>query len=287
MINIIPHYLRAAACLYGRIRLGTLYAIFTHHNGGSVSLDLFCQTALQAQSPIEPFRIIGDDDIYRGDISVPPPERLVVHKQYCYATWDELFTLECSHKDKAIHLFPRQTFLNYANPDYVPDLPQVQSLRYMLQQHTQNKVPFEQILRNALLLAQNDYDAPSFLQEMQRLGCKFGNLEDRLLSAYCYKGIYDTIPKPVHNGNSELELHTLPIARKPLKRYYLWFCPPDEDDGFHLFADRLKEDVPYTGITELQRFLDRCMTSHSLPSRLYDPCFCGSGLYYTDCCGKR
>jgi hypothetical protein len=137
------------------------------------------------------------------------------------------------------------------------------------------------------MLARDDCDAPGFLKEMQRLGCHFGSMEDRLQAARCYKAVYDTVPKPIHSGNSELEWKALPAAEKPAERFYLWFCGSRKDDGFHLNPEQLTGVLPYTGITEHQRFLNRCMQEQELPTRLFDPCHCGSGLSYTDCCGKR
>ena len=287
MYALIRDYLRAAAELYGRIRLYMLYSIFTHHNGGQISADTFYQLAREAEAPYETFRIIGDDDIYRADISIADMDRWLVHRQYCYAAWDELFTLEKNHEGKMIHLFPKKQMLSYADPAYIPHTPQIRDLEQLLQKYSDKRLPLSHILQQALALARNDCDAPSFLKEMQRLGCRFDSLEDRLLAANCYKGVFDTVPKPIHNGNSELELKTLPIMTKPLERYFLWFCGPKKGDGFYLDPERLTEVLPYTGKTEYQRFLDRCMQCQTLPPRLFDTCHCGSGLYYADCCGKR
>ena len=286
-ISLVQAYLQAAASLYGRIRLDALFNIFNHHNPGMVTADAFLQMAQEACASRKPFCIIGDDDIYRADISVRDMERWLVHRQYCYATWDGLLTLECSQEGKPVRLFSREEMLSHANPAYIPDTHPFCSLSQMLQNHTDGSVPLQQLLSQALALARNDCDAPDFLKEMQRLGCRFGSLEDRIQAACCYKGVYDTVPKPIHNGYSERELQTLPIGTKPLKRYYLWFCPPIEDDGFHLESARLMENVPNTGQTEYQRFLYRCTQDRTFPARMFDPCQCSSGLYYTDCCGKR
>ena len=285
--TLIPNYLRAAARLYGRIRLYSLYSIFTHHNGSILAPEAFYRMARQAETPYEIFRIIGDDDIYRADISVPDMDRWLVHRQYCYATWDAFFTLECNHQGKMIRLFPKDQMLAFAMSNYFPGTTQFRDLSDMLKVHSDGKLPLTVLVMQALTLAESDCDAPTFLKEMQLLGCRFGSMEDRLQAAYCYKGVYDTVPKPIHNGNSEQELKTLPIMTKPLERYYLWFCSPEKDDGFHLDPKRLIEVLPYTGKTEYQRFLDRCMQCQTLPPRLFDPCHCGSGLYYADCCGKR
>ena len=152
---------------------------------------------------------------------------------------------------------------------------------------SENTVSLLRAYSFSMTLPENDYDAPGFLAEMQRVGCRFASLEDRQKLAQCYKAVFDTVPKAIHLGHSDLELLTDPHVEKPLKRYYLWFCPPKEDDGFHLDSPRLAEVLPSTGVTEHQRFLERCLQSQTLPTRLFDPCPCGSGLYYTDCCGKR
>lgn len=285
--SLVRDYLRAAARLYGRIRLYALYCIFTHHNGGRVTAETFYRVARQAEGPNEIFRIIGDDDIYRADISVPDMDRWLVHRQYCYATWDSFFTLECNHQGKMIRLFSKDQMRVFAMSNYFPGTTQFRDLSDMLKAHSSGEFPLTVLVMQALALAESDCDAPTFLREMQRLGCRFGSMEDRLQAAYCYKGVYDTVPKPIHNGNSERELQILPITTNPLSRYYLWFCLPKEDDPFHLVPNGLTEVLPSTGKTEHQRFLDRCLQCQTLPPRLFDPCPCGSGLYYTDCCGKR
>ena len=186
-----------------------------------------------------------------------------------------------------IHLLPKEEMLSYADPTYVPHTPQMCELGRLLQKHSDNQLPLSQILRQAFLLARDDCNAVTFLEEMQRLGCRFGSLESRTEAVNCYKKVYDTVPKPIHNGNTELEIRTVLKLRKPLQRYYLWYCTPTQKDSFYDGLQRGAVQLPSTGITEHQRFLDRCLQSQTLPTRLFDSCPCGSGLYYTDCCGKR
>ena len=285
--HLILHYLQAASWVYGRMPLSKLYFVFSEHNSSLISLEAFCHYAMHLQSPTEPFRIIGDDDIYRADISFPDIERWVIHRQYCYATWDELFALERSQEGKIPRLYPREVFLQYADPEFIPDTPQIQGLKYMLQQHSDGRVPLPVILRSALQLARDDCDAAPFLKEMQRLGCRFGNLEDRLLAVHTYKSVYETVPKPILNGNTELDMDVLPITMGPRLRYNSWSCTPKEGNNFHIQPEKLLDDVPFAGETEHQAFLNRCLQANSLPCRLLEPCFCGSGLCYADCCGKR
>lgn len=284
---LILLYLRSAACVYGKITLRKLHWFFSEHNPGMITLDAFCRYALKLQGPAEIFRIIGDDDIYRGDIAFADADRWVVHRQYCYATWDTLFSLAQSHEGKLSRLFPRETFLQYADPGFIPDTPQVHGLTCMLRQHSDGRVPLPVILRSALQLARDDCDPQRFLREMQRVGCCFGNLEDRLTAVHAYKSVWETVPKPVLNGNSELYLDTLPITRESRLRYDSWSCSPREGSSFRILPEKLLDNVPFTGETEHQVFLRRCVQETSLPQRLLDPCFCGSGLYYADCCGKR
>ena len=286
-LPLVRDYLRAAAQLYGRIPLDALYSIFASHNGDRLTAEVFCQLARSAQGPSEIFRIIGDDDIYRRDISVADTDRWLVHRKYCYATWDELFTLEYNQRGKMLHHFPKEQMLSYADPEYIPCTPQVCELEEQLAKCTQNLLPLSRVLRQALLLAMADRNAATFIEEMRRLGCRFDTSEAQTQMVHCYKQVYDTIPKPIHNGNSEHELVAVLNLTEPLKRYYLWFCPPTEKDDFYGILHGKPAELPPTGVTEHQRFLDRCMQCQTLPHRLFDPCHCGSGLYYTDCCGKR
>lgn len=287
MFSMVRDYLRAAAVLYGCIPLMTLFRIFSHHNGDQLTADVFCRLARAAQGPAEPFRIIGDDDIYRADLPVADTARCVVHRQYCYATWDALFTLMCSQEGKPTRLFTKEQMLLYARGDYIPDTPQNRDLAQVLGRYTQGPVPLPQILEQAVISARADDDAPAFLKQMQQLGCRFGTTEDRLLAAQSYQGVYETVPKPIHNGHSDQELRALLGEEKPLQRYFAWFCPGSRRDGFRLAPQWLAQEYPVTGITDHQRLLSRCMAEQTLPPRLLEPCFCGSGLNYEDCCGKR
>lgn len=287
IMNLIFHYLQAASCIYGRMPLSELYAFFDQHNPGLATLDDFCRCALTLRRPMESFRIIGDDDIYRRDISVADGDRWVVHPQYCYGTWDELLALERSQEGKLSRFYPREVFLQYADPGFIPDTAQIQGLKYMLQQHSHGRVPLQTILRSALQLARDDCDGARFLNEMQRLGCRFGDLEDRLLAVHTYKSVYETVPKPILNGNTELDMEALPVGKESRLRYDSWSCAPKEGLNFRYRPEKLLDDVPFTGETQHQAFLRRCQQSISLPCRLLEPCFCGSGLCNADCCGKR
>ena len=285
--DLIRQYLRAAARLYGRIRLYTLYCIFTHHNGGKISAETFYARAREAEAPYETFRIIGDDDIYRADISVPDMDRWVVHRQYCYAIWDEFFTLERNHEGKRIRMFSKEQMLSYADPTYIPQTPQVCELGQVIQSFSDGRLPQPQILQLALALAENDYNAAVFLRQMEQMGCRFATDRDRRRAVHCYKQVYDTVPKSVHNGNSEEELRTVLKLPDPLKRYYLWFCPPTRKETFYEKVRWMEAELPTTEGAQFQRFMERCLQAQTLPPRLFAPCHCGSGLYYADCCGKR
>ena len=284
---LVRGYLRGAAWLYGSVRLSDLYELFLRHNGPILSEEAFCALARKVQGPDEWFRIIGDDDIYDADASVSDVDRWVVHRQYCYATWDSLFTLERNHRGKPVHPFSRAKLLSYQEPTYIPDTPQICHLAQLLKGYSQGAVPHRQILQQAVLLARDDRDAVYFLEQMQRLGCRFDSWKDRMQVAQCYKRVYDSVPKPIHNGYSDQQLRTQPNMPNPLRRYFLWFCGPWEEDRFYRNIRKKPGQVQVTGITEYQRFLDRCRQGQTLPPRLFDHCPCGSGLYYADCCGKR
>ena len=284
---IVRNYLRAAAYLYGMISLKELYGIFSLYNP-RIPTDVFFDTVCEVYSPVEPYFLIGDDDIYDQSVWVHLEDRLVVHRQYCYATWDALFTLEQMQEGKSIRIFPEEEFLRYADPDYVPDLPQIQALSDMIGAHLRGPIPQKQVLAEAVWCARDDVTANQLLMEMQRLGCCFGNLQDRRNAVQIYQAVYNVVPKAIHSGNSEQELKTLPIPEaQKRQRYYLWFCPPKEDAHFDATPEELLKDAPYTGQTKRAGFLDRCMADSTLPQRLYDLCQCGSELYYCDCCGKR
>lgn len=287
LILLIQMYLRAAACLYGCIKLESLHSIFCMQNP-PIPLAQFYSLARKAENPAEIFRLIGDHDIYDRQIPVNIAELLVVHRQYCYATWDELLTLQRSHEGKPVRILPKGTFLHYASLRYIPDSPEIRALGNLLGKYADGCLPLHHILREAVWLARKDCTAANFLAEMQRLGCDFGDLPNRRQAVDLYTQVYNTVPKDIHNGNTECELRSLPIdPQLKGQRYYLWFCHPKENTGLDVSQQEWMASVPFTGKTLRQAFEERCMASTQLPCRFYDLCFCGSGLFHCDCCGKR
>lgn len=287
--NLVLTYLRAAAQLFGCIELQEIYAIFTQHNPGLLTARDFYRIARAVERDREIFRIIGDDDIYTHSTQVRNGKRLVVHKRYCYATWDEFFLLEVNHEGKPLRRFSKEEMLAYGDTFYTPDSPQVDHLRQMLEEHAPEGVDVEDLVHEALNLARDDCDIADFLHEMQRLGCSFGSFRDRVQAVSCFGEVFNTVPKPSLRGHTEEEMRRLPLQpeSKQKHRHLMDHLCRDCYAEFCETVRKLQEDAPYCGETQYGSYLNRCIMEQDLPPPLFEPCPCGSRLYYADCCGKR
>lgn len=286
MKHSIDAYLTAAVRLYGVVPLEELWKIYNRQNEHMEFWQFVFYAKMAAREP-GPFILVGDQE-FTGDGIPCTIERIdVVDKSYVACVWDEYLDLLEYHKDLPIRVFSREQYYAYAKEDYIPDTPQNRALAKWLENRSDSCSGIE-LAREAVRQAERDASAAQCLQELQRMGAKFGDLADRKSFLRCYRTVYDTTPKGVHYGHTEQELRKLPISElRKRQRIIAWWCAPAQRDPFFADDNQLMQDQTFRKVS---RRLEKRTELHSrrdLPPAMLDECPCGSGLCYEICCGAR
>ena len=284
--NCVGVYLAAATRLYGAVPLEELWKIYNLQNTPMAFYEFVVQAKRDANTPGS-FILVGDQEFTGGGIPCSIERIDVVDKSCVDCLWDPYLDLLEAHKDLPIRVFSKAEYFAYAKEDYIPDTPQNRALAMWLENRSENYSGCE-LAKEAVRQAEQDASAAKCLQELQRMGAKFGDLADRKNFLRCYRMVYDTTPKGIHYGHTEQELRKLPITeQRKRQRIIGWWCAPSLRDPFFAEDSVLMQDQPFQ--TESERMKKRAWlhTRRELPPAMMDECHCGSGLCYEVCCGAR
>ena len=277
-------YLSAAVGLYGQIPLEEILKLYNQHNDPMDAAD-FLACALELENAESPFVLLSEQHIYAADAKRENWQVTAPH--LVYAGWDNLFTLEAAQENIPLCVLSEEEFLAYKDPSFMPYTPQLQEMLIYLKEHVGYSGEPEQLLEEVYQQAREDHRPDTCLQELQRKGAEFGDLSRRRTFVQLYQDVSDTVRKPALRGYTQKELADLPIPQeRKEQRFYAWFCSPVQRDK-PIPDSVLRQNISSCGESARQRLSIRATCDRELPPRLYDLCFCGSNLYYTDCCGKR
>ena len=243
----------------------------------------FLRCIQSLETPKASFRLLSDQHIFSSD--APAENWFLADRTLTYAIWDPLFTLDAAQEDIPLRRLPKEEFLFYSAAFYHPSAETERMYAYLAKEVVYSDP--QALLEETALQAIEDSNADTCLQELQRMGAAFGDLPQRREFIRLYRGIYDTVRKPSLRGHTEQELAQLSLPQHIKQRHFFaWFCSPTEK--YRPISDAiLLQNTNFSGSSLRRQARENAMRSPNLPPRLYEPCPCGSGLYYEHCCGKR
>lgn len=278
------HFLKAAAQLYGQIPLPELLGLYNGYYT-AMDADTFLRSAQALIDPHSPFLLLNEQHILSANEM--PNDWKLVDRHFAYAIWDALFTLEYAQEGIPLCRLSHAEFLRYADVPYDPAAIETSPMYDYLEKEVRYPYGLQALLEETILQAISDNLASTCMQELQRMGAVFGDLQKRREFVRLYQDIYNTVRKPSLRGHTEQELMQLPLPQHIKQRYILaWFCPPTKKR--RPISDAvLLQNAEFCGASMRQMAYENAMQSQNLPPPLYAPCPCNSGIVYAHCCGKR
>lgn len=289
MINteyMLHRYMQSAARVYGIIPVSALWEIFTSQCQ-DISLEEFYSQLKHTVVFCGGVELVTIGNLL-GTNEEDPAEDVIADSCLVQTTWDRYFDMCMSHEDLPIRAFSQEALLAYADEDHAPRTAENLAMADFLHGRSPHYSGWE-LAVEAAHQARLDTPALECMWELQRMGAVFHDLDDRLQFARIYRQVFDTTPKQIHNGHTEQELKALSLGDQRRKqRIVAWFCAPNGKDRF-LPEDvtRMEKNAPCRPESARKKWWDECWWDSKLPQGLLEPCSCGSGLCYEDCCAKR
>lgn len=217
-VRTVRQYAAAASRLYGIIPLWVVLKIYNQQNP-PLSEEDFTQIAeVMRHEANDDFVILGAEALYCGAPTVSPLEREIISVPVMECGPDTYDDLAEQQQGKAYAVFPKEEFLKYANPEYIPITPENENMLGFLKKRECRSVlpPLEtlSILQTLLWL-----DAPfgEILDGLQENSFRFKNQKeiDEFLSLLNEMDF--TTRKIAHRGQTleELTGQMAQRAKKP------------------------------------------------------------------------
>ena len=264
-IKLLHQYMDAAARLYGLISLAKLREIYNEQNK-PVDTETFIQVAALRAFDDNDYEIIG-----RTDVPSETPEEVLasgeIAADYLFVDDPEtsLRDLRRQQKGKEYKVLPKTEFLKYADPDYYPLTPaRTAMLKYLRRRAASLSLSVETFctcIQEIIVI-----DAP--MQEVINIVESEGLVFNKHWGIGEFAALYQDLNNNTH---------------KHANRGYT----PNELFAMSTGGIKLPERIALAGQMSLfDEPSDKPkLTIVGSPSR-NDPCPCGSGRTYKNCCGK-
>ena len=284
--SMLYRYMQGAVRVYGIIPVNTLWEIFSWQCH-EMTLEDFYSLVKRTEVFCGGVDLVTIGDLLGTD-EENPYEDVIADSCLVQTTWDHYFDMCMSHEDLPVRVFSQEEILSYADETYAPKTAE----NLALADYLQGRSPYYDGWRLAIEAthqARLDTPAKDCMFELQRMGAVFYDLEDRLLFANLYRQVFDTTPKQIHNGHTEQELHSFPLGdMRKKQRIVAWFCAPSGKDRFMPEdVNQMLQDASCRPESARTKWWQECYWGSELPQGLLEPCACGSGLSFEDCCAKR
>ena len=267
----IHDYFDAASNLYARIPLRMLYKIYNSQNP-PVSQEDFLAAAEIISHERNHYSVLRPD-VFHEDAGASQPMDQELVAEHLYAVDDEdYYILEQKQEGKPWYIPGREEFLKYTDSFYTEKSPQFLALADFLRS-TQRKLhcPPLEVAEELADLFRMDIPLPNVVDDGQRLGVRFRYPQDFRTYLQLCLDLSQHTRRYSHRGHTPAELglpqQSIEEAMKEV--------PFDTDcrDPFDKAGAALRTNIMGPA------------TVTGKPAK-NDPCPCGSGRKYKNCCGK-
>lgn len=146
-VHTVRQYANAASRLYGIIPLWVVLKIYNQQNP-PLSEEDFTQIAEVLRHEANDFVILGAEAFYRNASTAPPLEREIISVAIMQCGPGIYKDLVEQQQGKAYAVFPKEEFLKYAVPEYMPTTPESENMLEFLKKRKRRTVlpPWETLL---------------------------------------------------------------------------------------------------------------------------------------------
>lgn len=261
-------YFNAMANLYGVITLRDAYGIISSQSPKLVTEAEFLAFAEIARHECENYFILGDDEIYEKGNLKSPFEREIIDTMLFHEDAEQYFQTKKSQQGKPRYVPDKQQLLCYNDGLYCEETPAFAALKDFL--HTRldlTEIEKRHVLAEVLLgsrYIQGDFT--TVMENLNEMGIVFKRTADFQKFAELHQQFHNTMRMQCNCGHTPEELSQM---LPPEKR-----IPRDISLGPNLrqlIADAEKDSKKNEKAKKVER---------------NDPCPCGSGKKYKNCCGR-
>lgn len=257
-VEHIHKYFEAGARLYGVIPVMKLLEIYNSQNE-PVEENVFLALAEMIRHEKNLFFILGPED-YKEDAEPNPLSWDVVDNHLLLDNPEDYPKLVKAQGNKPYKILPKEEFLKYADHDYFPATPQNEAMRKYLFDRGDLPNPYDTWL-GIQTMAEIDFELIDVINCCKSEGLVFNRRFDLGEFAALYQELNNHTRKQINRGHTPAEL---------FDQIYRGMRRPVLENQLSLFDEPpIRPKLAIVGT----------------PSR-NDPCPCGSGKKYKNCCGK-
>ena len=262
IVELVHLYFEAAARLYGVIPVLKLLEFYNRQNP-PIEQELFLSIAEIIRHEINPFFVMGPHDFGLTDEDDPAAWD-VIDNYLLQDGSNDYFLLKQQQNQKPYQFLPKDEFLNYSDPDFIPVTPQVTALRKYLFDRGDLRWP-ESILLGIETMAELDFSASDVLECLADEGLTFGKKHGLDEFMFLFQEFNNHTRKQANRGFTPHELFLQSYRGQQLAQH---INPPNQLSLFDAFDSKPLQP------------------EEKRPSR-NGPYPCGSGKKYKRCCGRN
>lgn len=288
-------YFNAMANLYGVIPVEKAYEIISEQNPSLVTRDEFAAFAEIARRENEGYYILGRDELFAGARACTIWEReiidvVIIDKYNGLGFYSDTKDMQ---KGKPYYIPKKTQLLKYSDPFYMDETPEIAAMRYFFE--SRMKLPPD-IVQSTLeimvfIIRYVDETSEAIMDCLKKMEIKFKRESDFDRFIALYENLHNATKMQCNMGYSPIEILQLDPqydARDELNHvdHLLKNLNPDTSaDNIANIVSAINAMNDSVGIDILN--LDSTPKPAAKRVGRNDPCPCGSGKKYKNCCGLK
>ena len=206
LIVDVHDYFEAAANLYGIISLGDLLNIFNQQNQPLFQEDFLAIAEVIRHEPND-FFILGAEVFY-GDVStVPPIEREIIQTDILECDPEDYYRLSDMRQGKSYAILPREQFLRYKDPCFMPLTPQSSDmLKFLKKRQSRLHGEAEEVLYSVYAMMRMDWPMQETVDGFEKFGFSFKGPQEIFEFARLYQEMSNHTRKIANRGMTPAEM---------------------------------------------------------------------------------
>ena len=206
LIVNVHGYFEAAANLYGIISLGALLHIYNKQNQPLSQEDFLAIAEVIRHEPND-FLILGGEVFY-GDVStVPPLEREIIQTDILECDPEDYYRLSDMQQGKRYAILPREQFLCYKDPGFMPMTPQSSDmLKFLKKRLSRLHGDAEEVLYSVHAMMRMDWPMQETVNGFEKFGFSFKGPQEIFEFARLYQEMSNHTRKIANRGMTPAEM---------------------------------------------------------------------------------
>ena len=206
LIVNVHGYFEAAANLYGIISLGALLHIYNKQNQPLSQEDFLAIAEVIRHEPND-FLILGGEVFY-GDVStVPPLEREIIQTDILECDPEDYYRLSDMQQGKRYAILPREQFLCYKAPSFMPMTPQSYDiLKCLKKRQCRLHGDAEEVLYSVHAMMRMDWPMQETVNGFEKFGFSFKGPQEIFEFARLYQEMSNHTRKIANRGLTPAEM---------------------------------------------------------------------------------